>query len=519
MAKWKGRRGKLAAISPIVAVIVVATTYVALKPAPACACSALAANIWVSTTGNDGTGTRSGSAIADPGTDFLTWNAAYAAAFPGDVIGIAAGTFGSTQDIEISAANGKPGTASVTFVAAGTVTINGSLTLGTYNSSNAPSYVTIQGLNKLTINQGTFLAAWKTGGQPTHDALLNTHIQNWSSANGDGTTGLQGSLLAVYNADHFTALGNEIGPGCCAGDGIGIKLLGSSTPNPSNIRLVRNNVHDLSDWCGEWPTRFGSCTVPNNQTYGFAGAGGCSVGNCDHVDAMEILGGAGLVVDGNKVFDQGDAKQGIYLVPFLGGTISNAVISNNTINSMTSTALYFSSDSGAGVPVYSGYIKILYNTVLGNAIIHDSEVAPGTTVTIAGNIFGFFSGNQSGGGCTQLYSDGSTLTPTWSKNLQAMTGPCSGDVGSLQTATLVQTLFPGAGVLCGTSPGNGGVATGSSACTTASGIPNLDLLGAQTAVDGGEAVYCGVGKTVTTDLHGTLRPLGAACDIGADEPS
>jgi hypothetical protein len=289
------------------------------------------ANIFVSPNGSD-TGAncqRFATATTNPdsgGTSLCaSFNKAYQLATPADIIIFEAGTY-PAQTIMPDVANGKPGSSPVTFKANGNVTFNGSVNFGLDGSVTAPSYVTFDGANTTTII-GQFAINYASGSEAAHDTVQNTHITNMSDS--------QGALIFTRDVSYFTAKNNNLGPACCSSDGIGIEIRNSGDPNPDHISLIGNIIHDLYDACSEVPAYLGSCSGP-----GFGDAGGCTIGNCDHIDGVQTFGADTLDVEGNQINMQCDNKQGL-LLPGTGkgGTLTNLTVANNLVSNTTDTAL------------------------------------------------------------------------------------------------------------------------------------------------------------------------------------
>jgi hypothetical protein len=133
-------------------------------------------------------------------------------------------------------------------------------------------------------------------------------------------------------------------------------------------------------------------------------------------------------------------------------------------------------------------VKFLYNTIRHNLRLYgDSSggrvIASGTQVVVAGNIIESLASSLNNS-CQVQGSDGSNLAIVYSHNL----------VGN---QTCGSTDIKGTAAFVSTDAHN----------------PNLHITTAATnAIDKGESTYC-----PATDLDGQSRPLGAACDIGADE--
>jgi hypothetical protein len=458
-----------------------------VNPTDASADAGARANVYVAVAGNDSTCVRGNSAQPCASLD-----RAYAISFPGDWVQIGAGTY-SGQTIHPSTANGKPSTVAVTFAPApgAAVVFTGGVQLGVDGRETAPSYVTFDGRSTTTI-RGHFSVNYNSGAQPSHDTLMNTHVLDPENA--------QGALVFSRDVSYLTVQNNDIGPACCSADGIGIEIRNNGDPVPDHIAIVGNRIHDLYDSCREWPTALGPCSGP-----GYGDPGGCTVGNCDHVDGLQAFGGRTLTIERNQVYLQGDHKQAIFMQSANGGTFANVILANNMVATTSDNGVSF---GGPGTSVFSGFAKVLYNTFQGNFSIYNSVFAPGTPITIAGNILQGYAGNQSAGGCTMTYGDGSRLAPVWSNNLLGSNAPCGGG-DSTGSATFLRAGWPGVTSACGTAQLSG--------CTTATGDPDLHLSGTQSAVDSGDTMLCGSGRDVSTDIDGTPRPLGAACDRGADE--
>jgi hypothetical protein len=345
--------------------------------------------------------------------------------------------------------------------------INGRIDIGQFNTNATPaSWVTFDGAGQTTAD-GLSVNWSGSGPVADHVTLLNTHLRDLNNS--------VGALIWLVDATNFTARGNEIGPACCQSDGIGIEIRNNGSPSPQNIVIDRNNVHDIYEACSETPSYLGACS---GTGYG----SGCS--SCDHIDGLQAFGGLGVSITNNRFYMNGAHKQGIFLQSANGGSFSNVLIQNNMVNSLSNNDV---SISGPGTSVFTGYVKMLYNTFQGEALVYNGVVAPGTPVTIAGNIIQGYAGNTSAGGCTMSYGGGSTLTPTWRNNLLGSNPPC-GTGDKTGNATFLRPSWP------------------------SGGVPDLHLSGSQAAINAGEATYC-----PSPDIDGQPRPQGTACDIGADE--
>lgn len=160
----------------------------------------------------------------------------------------------------------------------------------------------------------------------------------------------------------------------------------------------------------------------------------------DHVDGIQGYGCNACDFERNTFYLRGAYRQGLFLQSANGGEFSDITIANNMLTATSGGVTV--SIAGPGTSVFSGYLRILYNTDLGTLLVYDSVVAPGTPVTIAGNIIEGTAGNAHGGGCTMRYGDGSTLRPTWSHNLTGARLHCGpGDLGG--RATFVRHDFSG----------------------------------------------------------------------------
>jgi hypothetical protein len=504
-------------------------------------------NIRVAPTGSDSTCTRGAGSRPCRSLDH-----AYSLAHPGDTIAIGAGTYPG-QTISQSTANGKPGTTPVTIEpdAGATVVVNGYIAIGASNTTRPVSYLTVDGRDRLTVNGGLVI-----GFQGSHDTFTNIHVQNNRNFAG-------GPLVAIDDASYASIVDNNIGPMCCDGDGVEIRVRNAGDPSSDNVTAAGNNIHDLYQSCQEWPSSLGACnaigfgdsearttlaadlsadastlTVSSGFSWlsGLAASGGYFYvtidsetlevrgdasgttwtikrpGNCDelnasavcagipaphavgatvaitnafydHVDGIQAFGCRTCAFERNKIYLQGATKQGLFLQPANGGSFSNLTIVNNMLCCGGNT---LAPVSAPGLDVFSGYVNILYNTVVGPLLLYDSVLVAGTTVTIVGNIITGQAGNSNAGGCTVAAGDRSTLTPTWSHNLMGTRLRCGpGDFGG--RATFVRAGFAGGQ------------------------NPDLHLLGTAGLGRGDPSLHPKI------DIDGHLRPVLLAPDVGASQ--
>jgi len=438
--------------------------------------------LYVATNGSDRTACTRTAPCA-------SFNRAYQLATPGDVIQVAGGTYAAQTVLRSNPAKSAPATM-FTPAPGSTVTVAGNLALGQNNGSlsgNTPSHLVFDGIN---INGGNLRTYYNTAPQPTDISYLNAHIQFNQSG---------WHLLNLNSLDHFTARNVELGPECCNGDAVDVVIPRVGAPNPSNIVLDNLYIHDIYDSCTHEPAAISA----NCSGIGY-GDPGCSV-SCDHPDGIQAFGCDTCTIENSRIYainptsaTSTGAAQGILLQRSNNGTYSDLTIANNMMECGCGTNL-FSVAGGYGEAGFSGYIKLLYNTIDGGAPIYDSTgnhvLAAGTTITIVGNIIRgtLHDGNPGGSSaCTFKRYDGTTLTPVYRNNLFANATMAACDPSNLPAgmATFVSRDFYS---------------------------PDLRLAGPQAAINGGESAYCGPGKAVATDLVGTARPRGSACDVGAQE--
>lgn len=458
--------------------------------------------IWVSPTGNNAT-----CKVGNSSKPCLTVTKAYTLVSPGSTIYLKSGTYGD-QTVAYSSTKGKTcATKDVVVRPATTATVTmGFLHLGTYGATRPPCRITINGYHRLTIPALEIGYDGTPANRSSYTTVMNVHIT--------ALTWYANALVAIESADNFTLKNSEVGPSAPNSDAIDIVTGNTGHPVPSNILIDQVYVHDLYDSCTtELPSYLVGCSGT-----GFGDTPPCSGGTCNHVDGLQAYGCNTCTVRRSQFYLQGAAKQGVFWdTEVHSNTLSNITMTNNYL----STGFGFTQGYKIVTPTQSafGYFNIDYNTIDGVISFAgdggDPTITgfdPGSTLRMVGNIItgqpGYIN-PQTKCTATWKYVDGTTIPSgnfVWSNNLLGDGSTCgTGDISG--TPTFVQRTWPGAGTCNGLN-----IPTSLAGCSTTTGQPNLDLSGAQPAIDGGEATYCPY-----TDIHGTQRPVGAACDIGADE--
>src|SRR5579884_2046292 len=192
-----------------------------------------AANVWVSTKGNDRTCGRNANAAPDPGgaTDCATFNGASSIAQPGDVIGVACGTY-PNQDITTA-----PGVApAITFASAsprcavvGTGSAASVLGNGLFVDA---SYVTIDGFKVNGSLQNGNPTTCTNGVTLDHDSIVNSTSNRFYS----------------QGASNFYYAANSIGPmDDSPGNGDQNWIYGCSKTTAASGTFSGNTIHDVMD--------------------------------------------------------------------------------------------------------------------------------------------------------------------------------------------------------------------------------------------------------------------------------
>jgi hypothetical protein len=257
---------------------------------------------------------------------------------------------------------------------------------------------------------------------------------------------------------------------------------------------------------------------------------------CNHPDAFQAQAGNGVTLVNNVMYGAG--CQGIFIAA---GSSSDDMyegtwlIAGNRINLMTQCnsqqhgiAIGGPCDTngdGSGTDwreCYTGDFYVLYNTIFDSngfdmggtgTAVTTRIFSSAFSLTLVGNLFpsdGVSGGayHFNSGGCVLKHGDNSDVTPTFNKN-RLITG------GSTCSAN------DAAGAISMVNTGTVMLADRSNQAAAGASNASVDLSVAsppQTGVsNSGETTYCGSGKDVDDDYDGDVRPLGVACDIGADE--
>jgi hypothetical protein len=351
--------------------------------------------------------------------------------------------------------------------------VNGGWIWGVDNGSssgNPPSYVTYDGV---TVN-GSISCIWGSG-LTTDITIKNAWIYDRTNA---------GDLISCGDSTNFTVEDTIIGPACCRGVGIGQGKSNSGSPGNNNHLYQDLTIYGLWDTCAgtgsadDWPTEYGSCT----------GTGFGDGLDVRHIDGIQLVDCDNCTVDRVTIYRLlGASSQGLFVHSNNGGTFQNFTVKNTMISGTRQGGMIIDGEGGT----VSGTLTVAYNSMTGSGsqfTLGYQTVVAGTSVIVVGNIGGDMAAQDAAFNytCTITASNNSTVTPTIWANLNGGRTCYSDENG---TASFVNASPPF----------------------------NLHLNSASNGINEGETTYCGAGKVVAVDIDGTARPLGAACDRGADE--
>ncbi len=359
-------------------------------------------HLFVATTGTDTSTCTKSSPCASFGR-------AYRVAAPGQVIEVAGGTYGPQTILNDPRKTSGP---NVVIRAAAGATVNlvgppqgDALRLGINSddpSAASPSFLTISGIHAVGG-----LSHW-TGS--TRIARQSRSITLQDSSFSDVRSRI-GPLITFRYVDNLKVIGNDIGPVCCGTDGLNLANAGAAGSDPSNVLIDHNYIHDETQTCATNPDP--SCTndfhCPANTAV------------CDHPDGSQFFGVRGLMLSNNRYYNAG--TQNIFLQSANGGTFSDLTFQNNMVATTAGPGVTNSvSLSGPGRGTFSGYVRVLDNTIQKNLLIYDTSasnrvLAPGTKVTFLGNIIGFVGDDTGAARCGFVANDGSQITPDYGGNL------------------------------------------------------------------------------------------------------
>jgi hypothetical protein len=483
-------------VTTLVAVGVIAYTSLLNPPTP------LLANVWASSSGSDAGANCPRQAVAavkpaDSTTACSSLQQAYTNASPGDTIGLISGTWAASRQY-VKRGSSPKASSLITYKCevSQACAFPGGITLGSSSNTgdaqgSGPSNVAFDGI---TVPEATFNASgYISSYQLDNITLKNSrvHFNSAGTAAGAGACSgtCSGAAISFTDSKNVSLVNNDIGPICCALDGIRIQNgSGAGFANSADVLLSKNHIHDVYNTCTDEPafvTAIVACS-------GYGIGDGCSGASCEHVDGMQMSGAAGLTLDSNRWYAAGN--QTVFLQCFnSNAAYSNVLVQNDLVSNRGSAAgggagWSIGASCGGGTKV-TGFVHFYYTTIQGVLSLYgnspnDNGVDPAIDYKLVGNIIGTLSTVGGSDGCSVKDSSGANFTPTYSKNLIGNT-------------------------TCGDST------TGTATFVSGTNSPyDLRLSGAQAAVDGGESTFC-----PATDWEAQLRPLGSTCDIGGDETS
>jgi chitodextrinase len=414
-----------------------------------------AAVLRVAPSGNDSTCLR-----GDLTKACATFARAYKLANPGDVVEVSGGTYGP-QDLNYDASNAQsPG---VTFQEAPAATakvtdtdFDSALEMGRDGPGSA-QYVTMDGIDFEQV----FI---RYTGSPAVVAesitIRNAHLGTKQQA------GLYSGSVRNFRLENV-----DFGPTCCDEDASQIAQGSPSDPAPDGVTLVNVTYHDVRNSCSDIPASAWPDCATESKPY---------AGN--HVDCLQSTGFRNVTIRNSRFINcQTGLQMGAEKARNWNMLIENSMFSghhwvNFTCGGPCDGDYAWVSPDSSGAQTW---VKLHYNTfaAMGDGGgLRAQELDPAAQLEAVGNII---AGYQS---CTISSSLGSASWDVRRSNMVGSGGVCGpGDFNG-------DALF--------VEPGR-----------------DFHLRATSPGTDRAEAAPC----RLPTDMDGQARPLGSACDVGADE--
>jgi hypothetical protein len=444
------------------------------------------ANVWVSTTGNDSTCVR-----GDQGKPCATVQKACDIAQGGDVIQIATGTYSSGFNLA-----GCHPSSTITYqnVAGDNVTFQGASVIS--DTSN----VTMQG-DRVGHGIGFSLGTVNISGT---DAAPTSNI-NWNKINlycqsQSPWTVITSSLTGETACNSAIYIGGNVsGFTWDGGDQEDWATCYTSCANNVGLNPNADSISDAGQT--NRPTNITIKNIVTKNYYSLDNNGSAG----DHSEAWIIISGSNITFKNNTWEDCGPPASTGYAVnnscntayiffgqsPSPGGTYQTPTADYVTFEGNIiapghgQAAVHFDYDYPQGNEFHTSW---LYNTIDGTFLVK----GVGTTPMDPGSV------NLTGANMTFV----GNIAPRASYN------------GCFPSATYSHNLWyrsDGAAANCGPTDVEKDFSVDTDIWVDPANY-NFQLLDSSGAVDAAESTYC-----PATDLDGTTRPQGSACDIGADE--
>jgi hypothetical protein len=286
-------------------------------------------------------------------------------------------------------------------------------------------------------------------------------------------------VILVKSAQDWVISNNTIGPVCC-GTGTdspeGIRIV----PQSNNVTISNNLIQYVSRDCGYWPS---------------SGWGSCPGTTCNpacHTDGIHIWGLTNGHIIGNRIY--ADDCQGIYIEHPGNETLGPIDVIDNAVGPLAESC------GSAGIKIHAdnatvqGTWTIAFNSGAEALEIGSFSGCSPCTFNLIGNYMPLFTLDSGGNdaGCNPP-----NVAVNYSYNVWTFVN------GGTNTACGSHDIYTGAG----------------GSFVNSTGAPNLGVdLHTTGSVSADNYVPTGICTPVApADFDGQVRPIGAACDAGADE--